>query len=308
MILIVDDPEDVHTRCVRKELTAMNVESAVLDTAEFGKSARLGITGRDAAVFTCSDTGARHRVGDVSTTWLRRPGRFDLSQAVRQEYLGFATHEWRDMFWGLIDSMTCRFINPLVHQERATKILQLQAAHAAGLNTPDTLVSNDADAVRRFVERHKGQVIHKSLTQAKSMLFDTKKWTEDETRHLDQLHLAPIMVQELIGGVLDVRATVIGDRIYAAIMESPPDIIDSRLVTDLPYETYALSPELSAQIMAMMKRLGLVYGAVDLKLAHDGTPYFLEVNPQGQFAYIEIATGMPLIREFAQFLAATENS
>ena len=40
-----------------------------------------------------------------------------------------------------------------------------------------------------------------------------------------------------------------------------------------------------------MDELGLVFGTIDLKVADNGEHIFLEVNPQGQFLYIEILTG-----------------
>ena len=47
-----------------------------------------------------------------------------------------------------------------------------------------------------------------------------------------------------------------------------------------------------------MRRLGLTFGAADLKVSDSGEYVFLEVNPQGQFLYVEILTGLaiPLAR------------
>ena len=53
-----------------------------------------------------------------------------------------------------------------------------------------------------------------------------------------------------------------------------------------------------------MDELGLVFGTVDLKLANSGEHVFLEVNPQGQFLYIEILTGLPISNALAEFLSS----
>ncbi|MEV4245300.1 hypothetical protein AB0J63_18065 [Streptosporangium canum] len=39
---------------------------------------------------------------------------------------------------------------------------------------------------------------------------------------------------------------------------------------------------------------GLTYGAIDLILTPDGRYVFLEINPNGQFLWIEDATGLPI--------------
>ena len=53
-----------------------------------------------------------------------------------------------------------------------------------------------------------------------------------------------------------------------------------------------------------MDEMGLVFGAIDLKLAVNGEPVFLEVNPQGQFLYVEIRTGLPISDALAEYLAS----
>lgn len=56
-----------------------------------------------------------------------------------------------------------------------------------------------------------------------------------------------------------------------------------------------------------MRRLGLVFGVVDLRISsQDGHIYFLEVNPQGQFLYLEVKTGLPIIRSLAGLSAGTD--
>jgi biotin carboxylase len=52
-----------------------------------------------------------------------------------------------------------------------------------------------------------------------------------------------------------------------------------------------------------MRQLGLLFGTIDMKLTDEGEHVFLEVNPQGQFLYIEILTGMPIASAVADFLA-----
>ena len=52
-----------------------------------------------------------------------------------------------------------------------------------------------------------------------------------------------------------------------------------------------------------MHELNLVFGTIDLKITTGGEYVFLEVNPQGQFLYVEILTGMPITSAVAKLLA-----
>jgi glutathione synthase/RimK-type ligase-like ATP-grasp enzyme len=53
-----------------------------------------------------------------------------------------------------------------------------------------------------------------------------------------------------------------------------------------------------------MRRLGLEYGAIDLRLTPDGEYVFFEVNPAGQFLFVEHACGLPISAALAARLAA----
>jgi hypothetical protein len=52
-----------------------------------------------------------------------------------------------------------------------------------------------------------------------------------------------------------------------------------------------------------MVDLGLVYGAFDFVIGPDGTWIFLEVNPGGQFRFVEYRAGVPLTAALADLLA-----
>jgi D-alanine-D-alanine ligase-like ATP-grasp enzyme len=55
-----------------------------------------------------------------------------------------------------------------------------------------------------------------------------------------------------------------------------------------------------------MRRLGLVYSAIDLRLTPEGEYVFLEINPSGQYLFIELLTQMPLSKHMANFLAGVD--
>jgi glutathione synthase/RimK-type ligase-like ATP-grasp enzyme len=56
-------------------------------------------------------------------------------------------------------------------------------------------------------------------------------------------------------------------------------------------------------LLSLMHRLGLWYGPIDLRRAPDGDYVFLEINPAGQWLFVEYATGQPICQELATLLA-----
>lgn len=55
-----------------------------------------------------------------------------------------------------------------------------------------------------------------------------------------------------------------------------------------------------------MAAVGLRYGAFDFRVDRDGAPWFLECNPEGQYLWIEIETGLAISRAIAFALAGRD--
>jgi len=79
-----------------------------------------------------------------------------------------------------------------------------------------------------------------------------------------------------------------------------------RGLLDVPYKPHS-PQEVESLLLRLMDELNVQYGTIDMKLREDGEYVFLELNPQGQFLYSEIKTGLPITRAMAAFLAEEAN-
>jgi glutathione synthase/RimK-type ligase-like ATP-grasp enzyme len=68
-------------------------------------------------------------------------------------------------------------------------------------------------------------------------------------------------------------------------------------------EAHSLPGDVESSVRDLVRRLGLVYGAIDMRLTPDGRYVFLEVNPAGQWLFIEGRTGQPITSAVARTLA-----
>lgn len=110
--------------------------------------------------------------------------------------------------------------------------------------------------------------------------------------------MAPVIFQEKIDKKCDIRVTVIGQQIFAAeIMASHSKfILDWRAseIEKLEYRVHKLPGTIEAKCLSLVKELGLTFGAIDLALTDKGDYFFFEINPNGQWAWIEPKTQLPL--------------
>ena len=61
-----------------------------------------------------------------------------------------------------------------------------------------------------------------------------------------------------------------------------------------PYREHRLPRDVAQRCVQLVERLGLCYGAIDMVLTPDGRYVFLEINPNGQYQWIEDFTGLPI--------------
>lgn len=66
--------------------------------------------------------------------------------------------------------------------------------------------------------------------------------------------------------------------------------------------TTALSSDVEEKLLMMLRRLNLNYGAFDLILTPEGKYVFLELNPNGQYLWIEHLTKLPISEAIADLL------
>ncbi|MEZ4584774.1 MAG: hypothetical protein R2909_00025 [Gemmatimonadales bacterium] len=309
MIIVISEPNDVHAQAVLGELAKHRVRAKLLDLSEFPLKASLlmrlsrGTPGRFGMRLA---DGGTIDMGDVTGVWWRRPQAFGLPhQGMDPMARHFALVELATAFQGMWQASPALWVNDIVRDAAAAhKPWQLELAQSLGLSIPETVITNDPGEARAFWQRHPGGVIYKPFLQSFHSWRETRILRPEEERQADQIRLAPVIFQRYVPARADLRLTVIGDEIFAAeaAMDQSQYPVDVRL-NNIPYQPHQLPDEVGEKVLALMRRLGLEYGAIDFRLTPDGDYVFLEINPAGQFLYVEHATGLPISAALAAHLA-----
>ncbi len=260
-------------------------------------------TGRHTTLPT--EDGGRIGVADLDLVWWRRcHGRPTVPDSVADPAMRkLVVKDNRAALRGtLLAGLHGTWISDPYATERAqNKLLQLTVAREQGLVVPSTLVSSDPDAVRAFVGDHGGTVIAKTLTGLLGTSLEAGRVSLDSLAQDDEIALAATIYQEEVPGTDHLRVMVFGDEVHTARIRSRE--LDWRLANDQQVEPVATDADLAVQLRAVTHALGLRMGVFDLKVRPDGHPIFLEVNPQGQFLFVEGMSDMPLTQAFCRFLA-----
>jgi glutathione synthase/RimK-type ligase-like ATP-grasp enzyme len=290
MILIVSFPNNEHVDQVRQHLT---VDSVVVDTASFpvslGLSAQMSRE-REKIEFTLPD-GRDLCLCKIGAVWYRRISPYgfhdDLSDQTARL---FAWSEANEALLGVWYSLNCFWMNPPIADEVSQrKIRQLQVARQVGLSIPDTLVTNQPEAARTFVEAHGvGRVVRKAFRNIAQAPRETHLLREEDIPLLGAVRYAPVIFQRFVPADLDLRVTVVEDELFTAAISSEsryaadyrPGLASARVTR------HELPLVIAERLLELMRIFGLRFGAIDLRVTPDGDYVFLEVNPAGEFLFI----------------------
>lgn len=209
-------------------------------------------------------------------------------------------NQWSSFLRNLIIFQNANWINNPVYTYRAeNKMFQLCVAESCGLQIPKTYVSNISV---NMLEREKKYIV-KSLdtalfydTQNNKEMFTYSNVVSGEELQDYELASAPIIIQEFLNPKVDCRVTYIQGKLFPVkILQNGEGLYgDWRLRKDeLEYVPFQLPTNISVAICKLMQKLEIQFGGIDLAIVGEKY-FFIEVNPTGEWGWLEIKTGMQI--------------
>ncbi|MFI1584492.1 ATP-dependent carboxylate-amine ligase [Embleya sp. NPDC020630] len=229
----------------------------------------------------------------------------DMSPPARR----IAEREARLGFGGLLAALPCRWLPPAGRAADAEyKPLQLRVAAECGLVAPRTLITNDPAAARAFAVEVAGPVVYKSFGPVRGVVDGSSVAVYAsvvDPAALDDPAIATTahLFQAAVAKAYECRLTVVG-RVFPAEIHagSAAARVDWRRDYDsLSYKVCDPPPAVIRGVLAMLDTLGLPHGAFDFVITPAGEWVMLELNPSGQYGFVEQATGLPITAVIADY-------
>ncbi len=320
--LILSNPtDDVHVHRLVNEFDQLGHPWAIFDPGDFPAKARFHAS-------ICDDTrqsalvladGTWIALEECGSVWYRRPTRIVPRDDLPHMEQTFIHREANVGIWGWLRGLQAFWVNhPDAVRAAGQKPEQLQRAAAFGLAIPQSIVTNEPEAFQHFYEDCRGNVIYKLMgypwytdkSEAPISAFTSLvpcEMLEEAHRVAATAHL----FQEFLVKRCDIRVTIIGKDVFATEIHplSEQTQIDFRAdYSKLSYAPHTLPEHLCEKLLALTHSYHLAYASIDLLLTQDGRYIYLELNPLGQFGWLENCTGIPLYRKLATLLIEGGNT
>jgi glutathione synthase/RimK-type ligase-like ATP-grasp enzyme len=312
-VLIVTNDHDEHADAVIVELNRRDVPVFRFHPEDFPHACSVSIAIEDGRIGG-ELSNADHHVAfdDICAAWYRRSKNLYMGAVTRtsEKLDDYVKAQSTATVVALCAGLDTLWVShPFKLRRGEVKALQLAEASRAGLKVPRTLISNDPAGAATFVGALGGTecaikpLIAIGVTDEHGYRLPLTT-TLPAGHPLDSIQLAPTMLQPYVEKAFELRCVVIGERIFCAKLDSQADEksrIDWR-GGDPAHEIFTLPDHVEASIHRLMHSFELNFASLDMIVTPDGEYVFLELNPNGQWLWLEYELGLPLVATMADLL------
>jgi hypothetical protein len=304
MILLCGIPSEPPISLVASALNELHAFTVMLNQRQYADTGFEFVVSGSAITGRLEIDNAEYRLEDFQAVYVRLMDDRFLPEVEKQpptSPLRAYCRQLHDRISVWLDLCDARVVNrPSMMASNNSKPFQAQLISEQGFNVPETLITNDPEAVLDFRSRHR-KLIYKSISGVRSIV---QTLDEAACKRLHLIRWCPVQFQEFIEGE-DVRVHVVGSKVFATRIRS--NAIDYRysqqqLAEPAELEEFELPPAIAERCINLSVSLSLPFSGIDLRMCPDGQVYCFEVNPSPGFSYYQSHTGQQIARAVAEHL------
>jgi hypothetical protein len=267
--------------------------------------------------------GEEYTADSFSHVWLRRPQPLVIELSSDRAENSHTKQEWSAAIEGWLARIpTYRWINhPAANATASYKIEQLFRASQMGLRVPDTLVTQSSNEATKFYYSHDGAIVVKPITSGYIEREDPDKDTVIYTQPvtLERLGLfascatCPTLLQERINKKQDIRVIIVDEDVHAVALTTakantaqPVDVRENNFI-DIAYSPTKLPDVIKALIRDYVRSYNLRFAAIDMAVDDRDRWIFFELNPNGQWAWLDLAGAANIVESFIRAFQRCED-
>ncbi|MDD3503425.1 MAG: ATP-grasp domain-containing protein [Eubacteriales bacterium] len=215
--------------------------------------------------------------------------------------------QWTAFLRNLVLFENVRWINNPIDTFRAeNKMLQLKYARKIGMECPHTQLLNSIEDIK--LDKNTNYIM-KSLDtlllrqgDKEAFVYSTVITSEELIK--SEFAVAPVVIQEYLYPKIDLRVTVIGEKVFAVkIIKNGTGIAGDwrKEKENVDFIEVDLPEDIKKKCIRVVNELGLSFGGIDL-IKHNDILYFIEVNPTGEWAWLVNKSGLKIDKAICDYL------
>jgi len=314
-VLVITNKSDLTSDFIIKKLKERQIPFYRFNTEELTKSVSISLNFQQGSYMLFDEIVNEYiDLKKITAVYFRRPELpiLDFTELTEGE-ISFIRNEILFTLEGVYKILKDAYwISPVYAiREAENKIYQLILAESLGLPLPKSIITNSANKAEDFFTKNEDNCIIKPIksglvegpVESKVVFTNHIKSLPQEKQKIEK---CPVFFQNHIEKKADVRVTIVGKKVFTTLISSQ---INETTKTDwrkgevlLEHSKAILPDNLEKMCVLLLKHLGLKFGAIDFVLDKNDNYTFLEINPNGQWAWIEMQTGYEISNEIVNLL------
>lgn len=305
MIFIISDKHDVHADVVIDKIVQKGLEYFRFNLdVESLKETEINY---DCSNWRIYQNSRSITDDEIEVVWFRRAFVELLLEEKDCKDVNFLVwkNEWNKILLGFYLSLSSKpTLCPLKASYAAeNKFFQYNVAKSIGFNIPEFITSNIKSELQSFCDSKNNNVVlklhHQDFYQVdnKYQGLYVNKISSIDLNEFNEKEENPITIQKYVSKKYEVRYTVVDSKHFCCRIDSQASTqtqIDWRRydIPNTPHLPIKPPNEIINKVNMMMRELNINYGAFDFIVDKNSKWHFLEVNPMGQWLWIEDLTGL----------------
>lgn len=238
---------------------------------------------------------------DIYSIYYRKPMLPDLSIYDSQYHL-MIQRDIIAVINGIVDCFLGKVLTkPSILRKTENKIYQLMYASRNGFNIPQSYIGNSSEACIKY---KKSKSIIKPITTGKT--YGKNGWELYQTsifKGVDEdIDFTPVYLQDYISKQFEVRITIVGRKIYPVRIDTKNQVDWRADYQNHRYTRITCPDDIIMKCYKLMDDFNLEFGAFDFIVTSDNEWIFLEVNPNGQWLWLEQSLKLDISKKIVEYL------
>jgi glutathione synthase/RimK-type ligase-like ATP-grasp enzyme len=313
MILLISNKDDITTDFVVQKLNEFGLNFYRFNTEDLIHSVNITIDFEN-EIFQIYDLTLKKTIDlkQIKSVYYRRPEIPIITNRLNQSEAKFVRNELIYTLEGIYKLLRKVFwVSPLYSiRESENKIYQISLAKEIGFQIPNSIITNQKSEAFNFFDRNFKDCIIKPIKSGLVGEVDDMKVIFTNPLNVktdfELVKSCPTYIQSNIHKKADIRVTVVGNDFFPARIHSQDSAkaqVDwRRSDTVLKYSKVELPDDIKEKCKMLMSKLNLQFGAIDFIENENDDFIFLEINPNGQWAWIEQQLKYPISESIVKLL------
>lgn len=240
---------------------------------------------------------------NCTSIYYRKPSSEDLSNLMDERYQRFVYGEVMSLVDGIVEYFPGRCLSkPSIMRVAGNKIFQALSAKKCGFSMPYPVISNSVE----LVGGAGSDIVVKPLAAGQIVFGKSKEFVQtnifDESIDVSGLKYSPVYFQRYVPKEYEVRVTIVDGDFFSVRIDSGNPIDWRKPGNEVSYSEVDIPSFVRDCCVKYMQLTGAVFGCFDFVVENDCW-YFLEMNSNGQWAWLEFELGIDISGSIVRYLS-----